>query len=88
MESARTGTVRRFNWRLRNKSCPESKMSIVDVDRKDKRTEIAAAVNCMQCIQLMIKCFHEGKSRDAKWFLQRPYGETMTGLFRNLKNCG
>ena len=39
-----------FNLRLRNKNCPESKMSIVDVvqaivdDRKDKRIEIAAAV--------------------------------------------
>ena len=40
----------------------------------------------MQCIQFMMKCFHEHKSRDTKWFLQRPYGETMTVLFRNLRD--
>ena len=34
----------------------------------------------------MVKCFHEHKSRDTKWFFQRPYGEAMTGLFRNLRD--
>ena len=81
-----------FNLRLRNQNCREPKMSIEDVvqaivdDRKDKRIEIAAAVNCVQCIQFMTKCFREHKSRDTGWFYHRPYGETMIELFKNLQD--
>lgn len=65
-----------FNLRLYNQNCPESKMSIMDVvqaivdDRKDKRIEMAAAVNCMQRIQFMMKCLYEHKSRETKWSIK------------------
>ena len=79
-----------FNLRLHNQNCPDSKISIVDVaqaivdDRKDKRIEVAAAVNCRQYIQFMMKCFNEYRSRHTRLSFQRPYGQMMTEAFRNL----